>query len=103
MLGLVFFAWYERPISRAGKEALLKSIIQAIPTYIMSCFQFPVEICEKFVRLLLMSGGAVKMGKGNCIGALGSGLLHLRRLVVWASVTWPFSILLCLPNKDGGC
>ena len=42
------FEWSGRPISRAAKEALLKSIIQAIPTYIMSCFQLPVDTCEKF-------------------------------------------------------
>jgi hypothetical protein len=30
--------WSGRPMSRAAKEALLKAIIQAIPTFIMSCF-----------------------------------------------------------------
>jgi hypothetical protein len=40
-------AWNDRPMSRAGKETLLKSIAQAIPTYIMSCFKLPDNICER--------------------------------------------------------
>jgi hypothetical protein len=31
-------SWKDRPMSRAGKETMLKSVAQAIPTYIMSYF-----------------------------------------------------------------
>src|SRR6266540_1289471 len=35
------------PLSRAGKEAWLKSVAQAVPNYIMSYFQVPVGTCDK--------------------------------------------------------
>ena len=38
--------WNDRPMSRAGKEIMLKSVAQAIPTYVMSCFRLPDSICE---------------------------------------------------------
>lgn len=47
--------WKERCLSRAGREVLLKSIAQAIPTYAMQCFKIPEgvisamnSICRNF-------------------------------------------------------
>jgi hypothetical protein len=40
-------SWNDRPMSKAGKETMLKSVAQAIPTYIMSCFQIPENICNR--------------------------------------------------------
>jgi ribonuclease HI len=45
--------WSDRPTSRSGKETLLKAIIQAIPTYIMSCFQIPVSICDSLRKAIV--------------------------------------------------
>jgi hypothetical protein len=42
----------DRPLSRAGSEAMIKAIIQAITTYVMSCFQLPVAICEQMRKLI---------------------------------------------------
>ncbi|XP_028068804.1 uncharacterized protein LOC114271378 [Camellia sinensis] len=44
--------WKEIFLSVAGREILLKSVAQAIPTYIMSCFQLPDGICEDIDSML---------------------------------------------------
>jgi hypothetical protein len=71
-------------MSRAGKEAFLKLIIQAIPTYIMSCFQIPVSICESLRRAIADFWWGIEEGKKKmhwrswdwlttpkCLGGLG--------------------------------
>ena len=37
--------WKEKYISEAGREVLIKTVAQAIPTYSMSMFKIPKKIC----------------------------------------------------------
>jgi len=39
-------SWKELLLTRAGKEILIKSVVQAIPQYAMSIFKLPVSICK---------------------------------------------------------
>ena len=39
--------WKEKLLSRAGKETLLKSVIQAIPTYLMGVYKIPGLVIQK--------------------------------------------------------
>ena len=39
--------WKEKLLSQAGREILLKIVIQAIPAYSMSCFKLPITLCNE--------------------------------------------------------
>jgi hypothetical protein len=44
--------WIEQTLSAGGKEVLIKSVAQAIPTYTMGCFRLPRGLCEHINSLL---------------------------------------------------
>ena len=44
--------WESKLLSQAGREVLLKSVIQAIPTYAMSCFKLPIGLCHEIEGLM---------------------------------------------------
>ncbi|KAL9678662.1 hypothetical protein QQ045_016510 [Rhodiola kirilowii] len=61
--------WKHKLLSSAGREVLIKSILQAIPLYAMSCFRIPLTLCKKFA-------GSVLNFRWN--GAKGRGIHWLR-------------------------
>ena len=44
--------WKEKLLSQAGKEVLLKAVVQAIPTFAMGCFKLPIGLCRDIEKLI---------------------------------------------------
>lgn len=44
--------WRCREVSCAGRETLLKSVAQSVPTYPMSCFLLPIDTCKKMKSVI---------------------------------------------------
>ncbi|KAK4397886.1 hypothetical protein Sango_1264100 [Sesamum angolense] len=45
--------WTSKHLSQAGRAALIQSVIQAIPTYVMSCFLIPDLVLSDIERIAL--------------------------------------------------
>jgi hypothetical protein len=53
-------SWRSRPLSKAGKEVMIKSVLQAIPSYVMSIYIIPdamVNDIEKMLNAFWWGGG----------------------------------------------
>lgn len=44
--------WNSKFLSQDGKEILLKSVAQAIPSYVMSVFALLISLCEELERMM---------------------------------------------------
>lgn len=43
--------WKEKNFSIDAKEILIKSVVQAIPTYAINCFCLPKGLCSDLMKL----------------------------------------------------
>ena len=44
--------WEEKLLSQARREILIKAVVQAIPSYSLSCFKLPLGLCNNLENLI---------------------------------------------------
>ncbi|XP_050289699.1 uncharacterized protein LOC126727832 [Quercus robur] len=73
--------WKEKILSQAGKDILLKAMIQAIPTFAMSCFKLLVGLCKDIEVMIRKFCGGNGMIVGTYIGKIGKHCAKPRRIL----------------------
>ncbi|XP_024190126.1 uncharacterized protein LOC112194101 [Rosa chinensis] len=93
--------WREKTLSMAGREVMIKAVAQAIPSYVMSCFELPKHMCNEMHQLMARFwwGGSEgdrrihwlsweKLCRPKLEGGMGFRNMHCFKLALLAKQGW---------------
>ena len=93
--------WKEKPLFTGGKEILLKFVVQAIPTYVMSIFKIHKKLARESLMRCLIFGGETRTIRSGRIGWLGGKCVYPKIKGAWDSGIFIVSTWQCWQNKLG--
>jgi hypothetical protein len=78
--------WSDGHLAQAGREVFIKSVAQALPTYLMGVFKLPFSVCYDLTKLVRISTGERRRGRGKHTGVHGRNYKGQKSKVVSGSV-----------------
>ena len=76
--------WRRKLLSSVGKEVLLKTIVQAIPLYVMSVFLIPLNFCAELEKMMnSFCGVRMEWIIEGYIGCPGINYVFINQQVEW--------------------
>lgn len=99
-------SWKGKTISMAGKEVLIKSVAQVIPSYCMSMYLIPPSLSDEIQKMLnsFWWGSSNRESRGikwlswdkismpKCWGGVGFRNMHAFNLAVLGKQAWKFIV-----------
>ena len=86
--------WKEKLLSQVGREILIKAVVQAIPTYTMSCFKLPLDLCGELESLIRKFWWGQKGDRRKVHWVKWDTLCNPNRKGVWGLKIWQISMML---------
>ena len=77
--------WKKKLLFQAGREVLIKAVIQAIPTYTMSCFKLPKCLVQDIESHIRKFWWGYMESNERSIGLVGRSFANQKRKGVWVS------------------
>jgi hypothetical protein len=95
-------SWSSRCLSQAGREIMIKSVLQSIPSYIMSIFLIPSSLCDEIEKMMNSFWWGHNKEQSKGIHWLSWERLAMHKMrVAWVLKVFKLLIMRCLVSRLG--